>query len=269
MWTKAEEKRFSDLIFGMAETFRAKLTEIGAAGYRAGLGDIPFEAVKAACERALQTSEFMPTVAKIRDLAGVVEIKPEDRVIKAWGCLMVAMKKHTFYTNVRFDDGILNATVRCLCGWIGLFEMNSDELQNVFFARFKAAYLTHLKLPPKPGQCGVLVGQFGLDNGKWTPESGYAPTPGSYTNVPIFIATDLPPLVALPAPVKVKTLPAPRRDIPALPAPKQMLTDMADARIGLIESPEEAERRERADLQERQRQLQAAIESKTERKETP
>jgi hypothetical protein len=64
-----ERTRFTLLIQAMASTFRAEVTPALLEGYWIGLDDLKLDDVRAAVRSGMRDCEFLPTVAKLRELA--------------------------------------------------------------------------------------------------------------------------------------------------------------------------------------------------------
>jgi hypothetical protein len=65
--------------------------------YAAGLMDLEFETTKAAVIRIVHTSKFLPTVAEIREAAGVVLYGDQITGLTAWGEVIRAIGRHGAY----------------------------------------------------------------------------------------------------------------------------------------------------------------------------
>jgi hypothetical protein len=99
----------------MAATFRQEATEALYLGYWYGLEDLTLDAVRRAVTRALRECKWLPSVAELRELAGVAN--PADRCVVAWEKVRRAVLSHGYYTSVDFDDPLTNATIRNMGGW--------------------------------------------------------------------------------------------------------------------------------------------------------
>ncbi len=182
------------LIAALAATFNREADEAMFQGYEIGLADLPLEDVQRAVQRAIRECKFMPAVAELRGLSGVM--LPADRAIKAWDVFAKAVGKHGYYTSVNFDDPIINATVRSLGGWEAACEKGGDEFDKWLRKDFERVYLAFERTGVGPEAAAPLVGFIGRTNAF----TGY------HEDIPepLLIACDLPPhrdgVVGLPAP---------------------------------------------------------------------
>ncbi|KKN29886.1 hypothetical protein LCGC14_0839640 [marine sediment metagenome] len=154
-----EEPDFTEVIAALAATFRQEATQAVYLGYWMGLRDLALEDVKRAAIRAMRTSKFMPAVAELRELAG--EMLPEHRAVKAWAAFKEGLRQHGYYQSVSFDDGLINATVRNLGGWMPLLErLDSEEDEKWIRKDFEWVYkafaisgIGHEQTRPLIGYC--------------------------------------------------------------------------------------------------------------------
>lgn len=122
----SDRKDFCLAIAAMAATYRQEATKALYEGYWQGLKDLLLEAVRHAVRRGLRKSKFLPTVAELRELAGVTT--PEDRCVTVWAKVRQAVFSHGIYTSVDFDDPLTNATIRNMGGWPAFsVRMEEDE----------------------------------------------------------------------------------------------------------------------------------------------
>jgi hypothetical protein len=136
----SDREDFCLTIAAMATTYRQEATKALYEGYWQGLKDLPLEAVRLAVTRALRESRFLPTVAELRELAGVVT--PEDRCVQVWEVVRRAVYRFGYYTSVDFDDPLTNATIRNLGGWPALqerLEKDDDQWVRKDFDRIYAS----------------------------------------------------------------------------------------------------------------------------------
>ena len=156
-----EEPAFTQVIAALAATFRQEATQAVYLGYWMGLRDLTLEDVKRAAVRAMRTSKFMPAVAELRELAG--EMLPDHRAVKAWEAFKEAIRRHGYYQSISFDDGLINATVHNLGGWMPLIErLDSEEDEKWVRKDFERVYkafaisgIGHEQARPLIGYCDV------------------------------------------------------------------------------------------------------------------
>lgn len=67
---KADSKKFKELVQALGANFRAEVTTPLLQAMWIGLSDLPLGKVTHAVQRAMRECEFMPPVARLRELAG-------------------------------------------------------------------------------------------------------------------------------------------------------------------------------------------------------
>jgi hypothetical protein len=105
-WTTQRQKMSNDDVRGMA------------AIYTAGLADLDAGIVRDAVQRLVRTSVYMPTVAEIRQAAGVVIHGQQDTGVDQWGSVVRAIREQGMYkqpgADFKFNDPITDRVVRAL-----------------------------------------------------------------------------------------------------------------------------------------------------------
>lgn len=90
------------------------------ASYAAGLADLDHDLVKGAVGRLVRTSKFLPTVAEIREAAGVLAHGTRTTGAQAWGAVVRALKScgshRTPGVDFHFQDPITRELVSSF-GW--------------------------------------------------------------------------------------------------------------------------------------------------------
>lgn len=120
------------------EAFRATATEGTYRAYLLGLEDVPVPNLKRAVVDAIKTGKFCPTVAELRELAGVAN--GQQRAELAFAALDRAIANHGGYRSVSFDDPLINAVVRSLGGWTRVCDMHPEEFAKWYRKEFLATY---------------------------------------------------------------------------------------------------------------------------------
>jgi len=176
-----EVKQKLDLVVALAAAFNREADEPLQTAYLMGLGDIPLAKVREAVSRALNTEQFMPTVATLRRLAGA-ELSTESRAVVAFDALSKAVVQHGAYESVRFTDPILNTTLQSLGGWVTICGTLESEWDSFFRQRFLQAYKANLEA--KRGTMHASRGIASAENA----HNGFEVKP------PLLISVDLPKL---------------------------------------------------------------------------
>lgn len=187
-----ELEKFQGLIAALATCFGREADEPLYAGFKLGLHDLSLAEISRAVSKAISTCKFMPTVAELRELAGV--LSPEVRAVKAWDSFERASRNP--YQSVDFDDPVINATVRNIGGWQFVCSIDDRKEFDVFLRkRFESVYVALYKSGVSSEQCEPLVGLFDSANAL----SGYE------VRQPVRIETGM-------APPSVRISQSPRRE---------------------------------------------------------
>lgn len=179
----------------LAAAFRVEADEALIEAYKIGLHGCPPEKIQRAVALVLQGDhQFMPTPGKLRLLAltGVASI--ESRADIAWHEFDRAVSHHGGERSVSFDDGLINATVNSIGGWVYCCDKIGDDYFVWLQKQFKEVYCRLCQR----GNVGKelrapLVGRIALSNVGYPQEQldGYA----AYTGQIIAVATSQPVLM--------------------------------------------------------------------------
>lgn len=94
-------RELTTLVLAAYPTQRQKMSEPDVMGmlaaYAAGLIDLDYEPTKAAINRILRTSRFLPSIAEIREAADVVVRGDMKTGLEAWGSVLRAMGEKGAY----------------------------------------------------------------------------------------------------------------------------------------------------------------------------
>lgn len=180
-------------VAALAANFNREADDAMFLAFECGLSDLPVADVKQAIGRAIRECKFMPTVAELRGLAGVM--LPADRAIKAWDEFVSGVVVHGYYASVDFDDPLINATVRSLGGWEPCCEKTGDDFDKWLRKDFERIYAAFMRSGVSPEAVSPLLGFINRTNGFL----GYP----DHVKPPVRIACNLPAhrdgLVKLPA----------------------------------------------------------------------
>lgn len=180
---KTARDRLLSILRAMASTFGKEADEAMLLGYSIGLADLPLAEVEKSVGRAIRESRFMPTVAELRELAGIV--RPEARAALAWTVADTAVRRNGAYRTMQFDDPITTATIARLGGWVRFCDVTEDELP---FKRkeFEAVYMALLQRGVIDRDTTPLLGIIDKENA----QTGY----GDKREPVTLVACDLPAL---------------------------------------------------------------------------
>ena len=154
---KAERDRVDVCVLALAEAFDKRPTDAFLNAYQLGLDGVPIEAIERAVAASLKTSKFMPRPVELRQLAG--ELAPDDRAVAAWQAVCDAIDGgYNSYDSVDFDDGLINATIRNMGGWVSLLEKTTDEFDKWAKQDFLKTYQAFQRAGVNGDACRPLVG---------------------------------------------------------------------------------------------------------------
>jgi hypothetical protein len=102
--------------------------------YESMLRDIPLDVLTASVQQCMAESEFMPTVAKIRNKALELSRPVAPEPLEAWGIVLKAIDKHGFYQSPQFDDPIIAKAVDCI-GWQSLCSSENPVADRAHFSK--------------------------------------------------------------------------------------------------------------------------------------
>jgi hypothetical protein len=185
---KTEQAVVIGCVTALAEVFNRKLSPPAVKAYGMGLRGLSEEQIQFATDRALQTCHFMPSPAELREL---VYGRVEDRAVKAWAAVEIAVRRYGHVRSVSFDDPVIHATIRALGGWQSICTMPTREFDSFVQKKFLDCYAALCRSGISAEQGEPLLGWADEQNGLL----GYAMRP------PQRISTGLPTQpVALPPP---------------------------------------------------------------------
>lgn len=132
-----QEAEIAKLIGVMAAAYPSvKLSEATVEVYIAMLKDIPLDVLTASIQQCMAESEFLPTIAKVRDKALALTLPVAPEPLEAWGVVLKAIQKYGFYHSPEFNDPIIAKAVECI-GWRNLCctEMDNQGVDRAHFSR--------------------------------------------------------------------------------------------------------------------------------------
>src|SRR6266540_1322155 len=98
------ETEIAELIGLMSAAYpSAKVSDATVEVYIAMLKDIPLDILTASVQQCMAESEFLPTVAKVRDKALALTAPIAPAPLGAWGIVLKAIAVYGFYRTPHFD----------------------------------------------------------------------------------------------------------------------------------------------------------------------
>ena len=121
---------FLQAMSSIATMFNRDIPEEFLMSYWRGLHDLTDDEIEHAINETLATSDFLPTVAKIREKIGGTLDDQAELAFKAFS------ENVSYYKTLDFEDKAINATVRHLGGVARVCDMPTEgEDFNVFYRR--------------------------------------------------------------------------------------------------------------------------------------
>lgn len=102
--------------------------------YVSMLKDISLELLRPAIQQAMAESEFMPTIARIREKALALSQPGHVSALEAWGTVKRAMSEVGFYRTPHFDDPLIAKAVDCV-GWQTLCSSENQAADRAHFSK--------------------------------------------------------------------------------------------------------------------------------------
>jgi len=98
------------------------------------LSDIPLGVLEPAIQQAMAESEFLPTIARIREKALALSQPGHVSALEAWGVVKKAMQQVGFYRTPQFDDPLIAKAVDCI-GWQTLCSSENQAADRAHFSK--------------------------------------------------------------------------------------------------------------------------------------
>jgi len=98
------------------------------------LKDLPLDILEAAIQQAMAESEFLPTIARIREKAIVLTGTEHVSSLEAWGIVKKAMERWGYYRSPQFDDPLIARAVECI-GWQTLCSSENESADRAHFSK--------------------------------------------------------------------------------------------------------------------------------------
>ena len=129
------EIEVTKLVAVLASAFpQTQMSDESINAYVAMLKDIPLEVLVVAVEQCIVESEFLPSIAKVRDKA-LSLVRPERKdPMEAWGVVLTTIQRVGFYRSPTFDDPLIARAVECL-GWQYLCTSENVVADRAHFAK--------------------------------------------------------------------------------------------------------------------------------------
>ncbi len=162
----ATAELISKALLLLGRTYRQELDDdLTFEAYHIGLRDVSDAALSKAVDVSIRTRKFLPTPAELRVDALCGGGGFDHRADLAWHEFDKAVAKHGGDHSVSFADGLINATVRLLGGWVPLCEKEGDNYFVWLAKEFKATYVRLCQGPQVSAELRrPLIGRYENEN---------------------------------------------------------------------------------------------------------
>jgi hypothetical protein len=111
-----------------------QITEETVKVYTLMLKDISLDVLTSAIQQAMAESEFLPTIARIREKAIALTQPGHVSSLEAWGVVKQAMGRYGYYRYPTFDDPLITKAVECI-GWQTLCSSENEPADRAHFSK--------------------------------------------------------------------------------------------------------------------------------------
>jgi hypothetical protein len=140
----------------LLDSFGRKASETQLSGYEWALEDIDPAVVRAAIAVYLkQPNDHPASPGKLRELCGVTST--EDRALMAWAAVQRAVPIGS-YKSIDFDDGVINAVIRTMGGWVALLARCGEDFDVWARKTFVETYAAYCRTGVNGDACRPLPG---------------------------------------------------------------------------------------------------------------
>jgi hypothetical protein len=102
--------------------------------YVSMLQDVPLDLLTVSVQQCMAESEFLPTIAKIRERALKLSQPVAPEPLEAWGIVLKEISKTGFYRSPKFNDPIIARAVDCI-GWQTLCSSENPVADRAHFSK--------------------------------------------------------------------------------------------------------------------------------------
>lgn len=131
----SNEAEIAKLVGVMAAGFpNTQVSDATVEVYIVMLKDIPLEILTVAVQQCMAESEFLPTVAKVREKALTLTAPVAPEPLEAWGIVQKEIQRTGFYHSPMFSDSIIARAVDCI-GWQTLCSSENAVADRAHFSK--------------------------------------------------------------------------------------------------------------------------------------
>lgn len=191
----ANPEKIAAAIGTLCEAYNRKPTPLTFKAYEIALEDVSDYQLDIAATHFLKASgKFMPTPGEIRTFARSGGVSFEARADIAWNEFDRAVAHHGGDHSVSFADGVINATVNVLGGWILCCDKTGDDYFVWLQKQFKETYVRMCERSNiAPDLLSPLTGRIQIANACWPTE--FLESRGTYNGQVMSVGTSQPVLL--------------------------------------------------------------------------
>lgn len=131
----SNEAEISKLVGVMAAAYpHTQVTDATIEVYITMLKDIPLDLLTTSVQQCMAESEFMPTIAKLREKALKLTTPISPEPLEAWGIVQKEMTRVGVYHSPTFADPIITKAVDCI-GWQSLCSSENQVADRAHFGK--------------------------------------------------------------------------------------------------------------------------------------
>ena len=159
----SDRQRFSALMSGIADYYRAELSNVALRLYWQGLQQFDIDDVERALWEHMQNPDAGQYLPKIADVTRILLGRTQDQAAAAWNKVDAAVRTVGTYADVVFDDALIHRVISELGGWIWLGKQPDAEWPFVA-RRFEALYRGYRLRAESPPHTPQLTGLANAHN---------------------------------------------------------------------------------------------------------
>lgn len=131
----SSKTEIAKLVGVMAAAYpNVQISDVTVEVYITMLQDVPLDILTVSVQQCMAESEFLPTVAKIRDKALALSKPVAPEPLEAWGIVLKAIDKYGFYRSPEFADPVIAKAVECI-GWQTLCSSENPVADRAHFSK--------------------------------------------------------------------------------------------------------------------------------------
>jgi hypothetical protein len=156
------KKEFAALLLTTLEIYgKPEPSEVALKMWYAMLKRYDISRIKEAFKHHIETSRFPPTPA---DIINRIEGSEDSKALRAWAAVTRAIREHSSYESVKFDDPAIHWAIEKLGGWIYLCTILDTRNERFVMSDFSKLYTSVRGKVDWDMVQPYLVGKIEMDN---------------------------------------------------------------------------------------------------------